>query len=112
MFLKLTERYTGEKITVNISQIVYYEPRIEPDQNSDNYVRVGSFLTTTQDIKSLKETPEEIDRLLLSSYVTIKEVYENRTSKVPQYPTNSQLDDSEQLQSGSCGSSCEHCSCL
>jgi len=101
MFLKLTVRYTGEKITVNISQIVCYESLIEPDQNSDNYVCVGSFLTTTQDTISLKETPEEIDRLLLSSYVTIKEAYENRTSKVPQHPTNSEVNDSEQLQSGS-----------
>lgn len=112
MFLKLTERYTGEKIRVNISQIVAYNSLIEPDQNSDNHVCVGSFLATTQGIESLKETPEEIDRLLASAYVTIKEAYENRTTEVPQHPTNSQLDDSEQLQSGSCGSSCEHCSCL
>ena len=99
MFLKLTERYTGEKIRVNISQIVAYKSLIEPDQNSDNHVCVGSCLATTQGIESLKETPEEIDRLLATSYVTIKEAYENRTTEVPQHSSNSQLDDSKQLQS-------------
>jgi hypothetical protein len=97
MFLKLTDRYTNEKITVNISQIVAYKHLIEPDENSDNYVCVGSVLATTQGVENLKETPEQIDRLLTSAYVTIKEVYENRTTEVLQHPSNSQLDDSKQL---------------
>jgi hypothetical protein len=102
MFLKLTSSYTDEKIRININQIVEYVAKIDRSQDKDAYSIVGSCITSNNDIRIIvRETPEEIDRLLASSYVTIKEAYENRTSEVPQYPTNSEINDSEQLQSGS-----------
>jgi ADP-dependent phosphofructokinase/glucokinase len=104
MFLKLTYDFTNnEKIRININNIATYVAT--PDHRSCVCLNDGARLF-------VKETAEEIDRLLASAYVTIKEAYENRTTEVPQHPTNSQIDDSEQLQSGSCGSNCEHCSCL
>lgn len=112
MFLKLTSSSTDEKLRININKIVTYVARLDrsPDKGVNSIV--GSYITTSDSHLMVREKPEEIDRLLSSLYVTIKEAYENRTTKVSQHPSDSQFDDSEQLQSGSCGSSCEHCSCL
>ena len=113
MFLKLTSPITDEKVRINIKKIVSYVARLDRSQDKYGTSVVGSYITTSNDTQIMvRETPEEIDRLLATSYVTIKEAHENRTTEIPQHSTNSQLDDSEQLQSGSCGSSCEHCSCL
>jgi hypothetical protein len=102
MFLKLTSPSTDEKIRININKIVTYVARLDRSQDKGVDSIVGSYITASGDIRIMvRETPEEIDRLLASSYVTIKEAYENRTSEVPQYPTNSEINDSEQLQSGS-----------
>lgn len=93
MFLKLTHAATtNQKIRINVNNIATYDA-----------VGDHSSLVCLADSAHIlvKETPEEIDRLLSSSYVTIKEAYENRTSEVPQHPTNSEVNDSEQLQSGS-----------
>lgn len=104
MFLKLTYAATANlKIRININNVATYEA-------TGDY---GSCVCLDDATRILvKETAEEIDRLLASAYVTIKESHENRTKEVSQHSTNSTVDDSEQLQSGSCGSSCEHCSCL
>ena len=112
MFLKLTSSSTDEKIRINIDKIVTYVARLDRSQDKGVNSIVGSYITTTEHTHMVREKPEEIDRLLSSSYVTIKEAYENRTSEVPQYPTNSEVNDSEQLQSGSRWSSCKYCSCL
>ena len=102
MFLKLTHSDTDEKIRININKIVTYVARLDRSQDKGVNSIVGSYITTIEDMHIMvRETPEEIDRLLSSSYVTIKEAYENRTSEVPQHPTNSEVNDSEQLQSGS-----------
>ena len=102
MFLKLTHSATDEKIRININKIVTYVARLDRSQDKGVNSIVGSYITTIEDMHIMvREKPEEIDRLLSSSYVTIKEAYENRTSEVPQYPTNSEVNDSEQLQSGS-----------
>lgn len=113
MFLKLTHASTDEKLRININKIVTYVARLDRSQDKGVNSIVGSYITTTEDMHIMvREKPEEIDRLLASSYVTIKEAYENRTSEVPQYSINSEINDSEQSESGSCGLSCEHCSCL
>jgi hypothetical protein len=102
MFLKLTHSATDEKIRININKIVSYVARLDRSQDKGVNSIVGSYITTIEDMHIMvREKPEEIDRLLSSSYVTVKEAYENRTSEVPQYPTNSEVNDSEQLQSGS-----------
>ena len=101
MFLKLTSSSTDVKIRINIDKIVTYVARLDRSQDKGVNSIVGSYITTTEHTHMVREKPEEIDRLLSSSYVTIKEAYENRTSEVPQYPTNSEVNDSEQLQSGS-----------
>lgn len=102
MFLKLTHSATDEKIRININKIVTYVARLDRSQDKGVNSIVGSYITTIEDMHIMvREKPEEIDRLLSSSYVTVKEAYENRTSEVPQYPTNSEVNDSEQLQSGS-----------
>lgn len=112
MFLKLSRVIYEGKVRININTISTYEYDIPSNftvGGKDNTTLItlkdGSYLT-------VKETPDEIDCLLTSSYVTVKEGYENRTSEVQQHPSDSTLNDSEQLQSRSCGSSCEHCSCL
>lgn len=102
MFLKLTHSATDEKIRININKIVTYVARLDRSQDKGVNSIVGSYITTSEDMQIIvREKPEEIDRLLASSYVTVKEAYENRTSEVPQHPTNSEVNDSEQLQSGS-----------
>jgi hypothetical protein len=102
MFLKLTHSATDEKIRININKIVTYVARLDRSQDKGVNSIVGSYITTIEDMHIMvREKPEEIDRLLSSSYVTIKEAYENRTSEIPQHPTNSEVNDSEQLQSGS-----------
>ena len=102
MFLKLTVSFTHEKIRININKIVTYVPKLDRSQDKGVNSIVGSYITTSEDMQIIvREKPEEIDRLLSSSYVTVKEAYENRTSEVPQYPTNSEVNDSEQFQSGS-----------
>lgn len=102
MFLKLTHSATDEKIRININKIVTYVARLDRSQDKGVNSIVGSYITTIEDMHIMvREKPEEIDRLLSSSYVTVKEAYENRTSEVPQHPTNSEVNDSEQLQSGS-----------
>jgi hypothetical protein len=102
MFLKLTHSATDEKIRININKIVTYVARLDRSQDKGVNSIVGSYITTSEDMHIMvREKPEEIDRLLASSYVTVKEAYENRTSEVPQHPTNSEVNDSEQLQSGS-----------
>lgn len=84
MFLKLT-KLSGAKVRVSSEHISYY------------HLWDGGTLIVFQNDKDIQvnEQPEEIDRLLASAYVTIKEAYENRTTEVPQHPTNSQLDDSK-----------------
>ena len=111
MFLKLTS-HIENKIGINVSHIISYAPTYTRSENQDKIIVNGSIIKTISGNYRVKEIPEQIDKLLTISYITIKESHENRTTEVPQHPTNSQLDDSEQLQSGSCGSSCEHCSCL
>lgn len=102
MFLKLTHSATDEKIRININKIVTYVARLDRSQDKGVNSIVGSYITTSEDMQIIvREKPEEIDRLLASSYVTVKEAYENRTSEVPQHPINSEVNDSEQLQSGS-----------
>lgn len=102
MFLKLTSANTDEQVRININKIVTYVARLDRSQDKGVNSIVGSYITTIEDMHIMvREKPEEIDRLLSSSYVTVKEAYENRTSEVPQYPTNSEVNDSEQLQSGS-----------
>lgn len=103
MFLKLTHSATDEKIRININKIVTYVARLDRSQDKGVNSIVGSYIIADGEgfCIMVRETPEEIDRLLASSYVTIKEAYENRTSEVPQHPTNSEVNDSEQLQSGS-----------
>lgn len=113
MFLKLTSSVTDEKVRININKIISYVARLDRSQDKGVNSIVGSYIITTEHMQIMvKEKPEEIDGLLASSYVTVKEGYEDRISKVPQHPINSNVDDSEQLQSGACGASCEHCSCL
>ena len=102
MFLKLTSANTDEQVRININKIVTYVARLDRSQDKGVNSIVGSYITTIEDMHIMvREKPEEIDRLLSSSYVTVKEAYENRTSEVPQYPTNSEVNDSEQFQSGS-----------
>jgi hypothetical protein len=104
MFLKLTKANDGKKARINVQSIVifYEESYRKRLENSPNDVFLsGTLILMEEEYLLVRETPEEIDRLLASAYVTIKEAYENRTSKVPQYPTNSEVNDSEQLQSGS-----------
>lgn len=102
MFLKLTVSFTHEKIRINSNKILTYEASLDRSPDKDGHVIIGSYITTSCGTHIIvREKPEEIDRLLSSSYVTIKEAYENRTSEVPQHPTNSEVNDSEQLQSGS-----------
>jgi hypothetical protein len=101
MFLKLTKATDGKKARINVQSIVtYYEESYrERLENSPNDVWLFGTLILMQDQSLLvKENPDQIDRLILDSYITIKEAYENRIGEIPQHPTNYQVNDSEQLQ--------------
>jgi len=63
MFLKLTEIDRDRKIRVNTNDIVRYVP----DDTGTNVFVSGGVLF-------VKETPEEIDRLLIESHIFIKEI--------------------------------------
>jgi hypothetical protein len=102
MFLKLTGLYSDKKIRINSTAINAYGPELDRSQDKYGLTVVGSYVETKLQSYIVKETPEEIDGLLSSSYVMIKEAYENRTSEVPQHTTNSAVNDSEQPESGSC----------
>lgn len=103
MFLKLTSPSSDEKIRININKIISYVARLGRAQDKDSDIIIGSYICINDDMRIMvKEKPEEIDGLLASSYVTVKERYEDRISKVPQHPIDSNVDDSKQLQSGAC----------
>jgi len=102
MFLKLTSLYTNSKIRINSTEINAYGPELDRAQDKYGLTVVGSYVETEKRCYIVKEKPEEIDGLLSSSYVMIKEAYENRTPEVPQHTPNSTVNDSEQSESGSC----------
>jgi len=96
MFLKLTSLYTNSKIRINSIAINAYGPELDRAQDKGGLTTVGSYVETERRCYIVKEKPEEIDGLLSSSYVMIKEAYENRTSEVPQHTSDNSDDDSEQ----------------
>lgn len=104
MFLKLTSPITDEKVRININKIISYVARLDRSQDKGVNSIVGSYITASGEgfCIMVREKPEEIDRLLATSYIMIKEAHENRTTEIPQHPTNSAVNDSEQSESGSC----------
>ena len=99
-FLKLTVSFTNEKIRININKILTYEASLDRSPDKDGLVIIGSYIKTScGNHIMVREKPEEIDRLLRDSYITIKESYENRIGEIPQHPTNSSIDGSTQSQS-------------
>ncbi len=66
MFIKLTNLDGVGKLRVNTESIVSYEK----DTDSSTYVDLGHSTA------EVKETPEQIDQLLIESHIFIKEIKE------------------------------------
>lgn len=73
MFITLTN-LGGRKVRINTDQIIRYSTgdNAYPDIDSDKYIAVTDVVTIDR-ILLVKESPEQIDEILRTSYITVYE---------------------------------------
>jgi len=74
MFITLTSP-GGHKVRVNTDKILKYSSTLSdlPSENSDSYVQVTEIILEQRQIFCVKETPEQIDEILRTSFITVYE---------------------------------------